>query len=93
MSALLASNQNYYLIKTDHNQAAAAVLTTAGYQVGLNDNQLQVLVTVNFSLNDLLRTLVKKEIPILDVQHQRGDLEESLLSVLTNENNQQGDLQ
>lgn len=82
MPALLASNQHYYQLKTDQDQDAKQLLQTAGYQLTAGPD-IQIAVTPEFKLNPLLQLLLTNHVNLLSIQQQTGDLEESLLTMLT----------
>lgn len=84
MDNLLAANKKFYLIETDNNDMASDLLLRNNYQVE-NKTALEIPITDNFSINNLLQLLLSNNITINDIKQQDGDLEESLLKVLDSE--------
>lgn len=84
MDNLLAANKKFYLIETDNNEMASDLLLRNNYQVE-NKSALEIPITDNFSINNLLQLLLSNNITINDIKQQDGDLEESLLKVLDSE--------
>lgn len=84
MDNLLAANKKFYLIETSNNEMASDLLLRNNYQVE-NKSALEIPITDNFSINNLLQLLLSNNITINDIKQQDGDLEESLLKVLDSE--------
>lgn len=84
MDNLLAANKKFYLIETSNNEIASDLLLRNNYQVE-NKSALEIPITDNFSINNLLQLLLSNNITINDIKQQDGDLEESLLKVLDSE--------
>lgn len=83
MANLLAQTQPYYVIKTTDDAAARAVLTAGKFPV-LAGPQLKLAKT-DVPLNAALAQLLAADCQILDISRPTGDLEASLLAVLSAE--------
>lgn len=81
MKDLLAASVHYLILSTDQDELARQVLRAAGYQV-LNDPHLKLQIPPKFNLEPILKELTKHHITILDIQHQDGGLEDSVLKLL-----------
>lgn len=83
MSELLKKSQTYFWIATDQDELAQKLLAEQGYVVSNEEQGLKISRSSISSINDLLKLLWRKDIVIKDIKETQGDLEKSLLDVLT----------
>lgn len=84
--AILAANQRFLLIQTDHNHVARRTLKQHGYEVQETASALKVKLDSATSINALLKILWDYQLKINRITETQGDLESSLLAVLEDQN-------
>ncbi|MHA8137576.1 ABC transporter ATP-binding protein [Lactobacillaceae bacterium Scapto_B20] len=82
---LLSGDNQLIKIETTDATAAKQALQTAGIDAHVNDRKVE-FNSSDAELNDALVALVKNEIKIVSVEQSNADLEESLLNLLTADN-------
>ncbi|EEI72348.1 ABC transporter ATP-binding protein [Lentilactobacillus hilgardii] len=81
MKDLLAASDHYLILSTSNDPLARKVLTQAGYHL-VSDSELKIHVAAKVNLEPILKALDHQKITVLDIQHQDGGLEESVLKLL-----------
>ena len=84
--AILAANQRFLLIQTDHDHVAQRTLKQHGYEVQQTAPALKVKLDSATSINALLKILWDHQLKINRITETQGDLESSLLAVLEDQN-------
>lgn len=84
--AILAANQRFLLIQTDHDHVAQHTFKQHGYEVQQTASALKVKLDSATSINALLKILWDYQLKINRITETQGDLESSLLTVLEDQN-------
>lgn len=78
MTALFSKDQQTWQIETDHNQLAADALSAE--QVNVENGK--IILTSVLSLDEIVRTILKTDAKLIDIERVQDDLEASLLGIL-----------
>ncbi|KLI77082.1 MULTISPECIES: ATP-binding cassette domain-containing protein [Lacticaseibacillus] len=82
MSAVLARNESYLLLRTDQNDRAAQLLVQKGYQAIVEEGSVKIARNSIQNMTSLLRAVLDQNIAIHDIHEQQDDLENSLLGII-----------
>lgn len=82
MSAVLARNESYLLLRTNQNDRAAQLLVQKGYQATVEEGSVKIARNSIQNMTALLRAVLDQNIAIHDIHEQQDDLENSLLGII-----------
>lgn len=82
MTQLLNKDTHYIDLQTNDDQRARFLIRDAGYEL-VNGPALRVIQTGPDQLSKLIQLMATNNIEVLDIQHENGNLEHSLLTLLT----------
>lgn len=86
--ALLNSSQQYLDLKTADDQAARQALLKNNYEL-TTDADLKIALKEDGEVSKILDIMAEEHIKVLDMQHEKGDLEGSLLSLLAQDHTEE----
>ncbi len=84
MEEMLNRDSHFIILKTSDDRAANSLVVNAGYQVTASQ-PLTIIESKSDEVAKLLSLLSENDIEIIDLQHNEGNLEHSLLTVLAEE--------
>ncbi|MBN7274354.1 ATP-binding cassette domain-containing protein [Ligilactobacillus pobuzihii] len=86
--ALLNSSQQYLDLKTADDKAARQALLENNYEL-TTDEGLKIAFKADDEVSKILDIMAEEQIKVLDIEHEKGDLEGSLLSLLAQDHTEE----
>lgn len=84
MKEMLNRDSHFIILKTSDDRAANSLVVNAGYQVTASQ-PLTIIESESDEVAKILSLLSENNIEVIDFQHNEGNLEHSLLTVLAEE--------